>query len=366
LIGLGGLSHVLSKPDRPGMPGDASRRGYRPMKSPFSKFLFLLVVLLLSPVAGCGHGGPEILKRTQFLMGTLVEITVIARNDQASADALSGAFEVMRRIERLMSRRIEGSDVWRVNRAAGRKAVKISGDVLCVMEKALQVSDLSGGAFDPTVGSLVSLWDRCWKGDRVPSRGEVASALARVGYRDLQIDEDKGALFLRREGMELALGGIAKGYAVDRAFRFLKDLGFKALIVDAGGDLRTGGTKFGAPWVVGIQDPRDESRLMATVEVKEAAVATSGDYERYFIKDGVRYHHILDPVTGFPARRSRSVTVFSDRLVWADALATAVFVLGPERGMALVESLPGTEALIVDGEGRVSISSGMGGRIRFQ
>jgi thiamine biosynthesis lipoprotein len=328
--------------------------------------LCLGLIIFVTLLAGCQQRGPEVLKRAQFMMGTVVEITLIARDDQQAADAIRGAFQEVRRIEDLMSRRIKGSDVWRVNRAAGKGDVVVSRDLLFVIRVGLEASRLSGGAFDMTVGSLVSLWDRCWREDRTPSPDEVSRALGLMGSQYLEMDEDRQTLFLKRPGMELALGGIAKGYAVDRAFRFLQSRGFTDLIVNAGGDLRTGGTKFGAPWVVGIQDPRNKTRVMATIAVKDGAIATSGDYERYFIKDGVRYHHILDPVTGFPARASRSVTILADELIWADALATAVFVLGGERGMPLIEELQGTEALIVDGEGKATLSSGMKGRVKFQ
>jgi len=299
-------------------------------------------------------------------MGTLVEITLIARENQATGDAITAAFREMRRIEKVMSRKITESAVWQINQAAGKKPVVASRDLLSVIRVALETSQLSGGAFDITVGSLVELWNRSWRESRVPSRQEVEAALRLVDYRDLEMDEEKRTLFLKKEGMELALGGIAKGYAVDRAFRFLRDRGFRDLIVDAGGDLRTGGTKFDAPWVVGIQDSRDRSKIMARVRLKDCAVATSGDYERYFMKDGLRYHHILNPVTGFPARQCRSVTILCDELIWADALATATFVLGPKRGIALIEELPDAEALIVDGKGKVTLSSGMEGRISLR
>lgn len=335
------------------------------MKTSFPKRLSFGLAIFLALLPGCQPRGPQVLKRTRFIMGTLVEITLVGQDNQATADALRGAFEVMQRIEKLMSRKIEGSDVWRINQSAGEKGVVVSRDLLSVVREALEASHLSGGAFDVTVGSLVGLWDRCRKENRVPTGEEVAVSLRLVGYRDLEIDERKRILFLKKKGMELALGGIAKGYAVDQAFRFLQGLGFKDLIVNAGGDLRTGGAKFGAPWVVGIQDPRNQSKLAATLAVEDCAVATSGDYERYFMKDGIRYHHILDPLTGFPANRCRSVTVLCDELIWADALATATFVLGPDRGMALIEKLPGAEALIIDWKEKVMLSSGMGERIRL-
>ncbi len=336
------------------------------MKIHSPRRLCFCLTVLLALLAGCQPRGPKVLKRTQFLMGTLVEITLVAQDDQAAADAMSGAFQEIQRIEKLMSRRLEGSEVWQINQAAGENGVVVSPELLSVIQAALQVSHLSEGAFDVTVGSLVSLWGRCWKENRVPSGEELAASRRLVGYRELVVDEQKRTVFLRKAGMELTLGGIAKGYAVDRAFHFLRDLGFRDLIVNAGGDLRSGGTKFGTPWAVGIQDPRDDSKLMATLSVKDCAVATSGDYERYFMKDGVRYHHILDPLTGFPARRSRSATILSDELILADALATTAFVLGPARGMALIEKLPGTEAMIVGSEGNVAVSSGMGKRLSFQ
>ncbi len=316
--------------------------------------------------AGCQPKSPGILKRTQYIMGTLVEITLIAPDDTATADAFRGAFQEMQRIERLMSRRIEGSAVWRLNRNAGKKGVTVGSDLLSVIQVALETSDLSDGAFDITVGSLVNLWDRCRQENRLPSQLEVRESLRLVDYRLLEIDERERTLFLRKEGMEIVLGGVAKGYAVDLAVRFLQDSGFRDFIVNAGGDLRTAGTKLGTPWAVGIQDPRDKSRILATIEARDDSVATSGDYERYFMRDGVRYHEILDPSTGFPARKSQSVTVIHDELIWADALATAVFVLGPEKGIPLVEELAGVETLIIDSKGEVRVSSGMEKRIEFQ
>jgi len=317
-------------------------------------------------LVGCEPRGPQIVKRTQFVMGTLVEITVVAEDNQATVDAITQAFREMQRVEKLMSRTMEGSEVRRINRVAWERPVEVSRDLLSVVQVALEISRLSDGAFDITVGILVSLWTRCWKEDRIPSDQEIAAVLRGVGYRGLDIDKTRKTLFLKKKGMELTLGGIAKGYAVDQAFRGLQDQGFENLIVNAGGDLRTGGTKLGALWVVGIQDPRDKSKIMTRMRVTDAAVATSGDYERYFMKNGVRYHHILDPRTGFPSTGCRSVTVLCDELVWADSLATAVFVLGPERGLSLVEKLPHTETWIVDGKGQIVTSSGMWERVRFE
>ncbi len=327
---------------------------------------WLILLLLLLSFPGCKTRKPRVLKRTQFIMGTVVEITLVAHENRLTDEAFKGAFEELRRIEALMSRWIAGSDVSRVNRNAGIEPVTVNEDLLAVIRVALETSALSEGAFDVTVGRLVTLWGQCRKEDRIPSKEEVEGALRLVGYQNLEMDEERGSLFLRKAGMEIVPGGIAKGYGVDRAFDFLLARGFRDLIVNAGGDLRVGGSRFGAPWKVGIQNPRDDSKLLATLEVNDSALATSGDYERFFVKDGVRYHHILDPFSGFPAGKCQSVTVLSSEGVWADALATAVLVMGPEKGMDLIERLPRTEAVIVDREGSVSISSGLGGRLKLE
>jgi thiamine biosynthesis lipoprotein len=351
---------------KPGVLDDRFfQRDSKVMKTRLNRTIFFgLTTLLL--LAGCRSKGPEILKRTQFIMGTLVEITLIAPDDEASAEAVTAAFQEMRRIEWLMSRRIEGSDVWRINHSAGDRGVRVSPDLFAVVRVALETSNLSDGAFDITVGGLVNLWDRCRKENRLPSQQEVTATRRLVGYGSLELDEKERILFLKKEGMQIVLGGLAKGYAVDQAVHILQRRGFKNFIVNAGGDLRTGGTKLGAPWVVGIQDPRDKSRTVATIPTRDSVIATSGDYERYFVKNGIRYHEILNPFTGFPARKSRSVTVTHKELIWADALATAIFVMGPDRGIALVEGLADADVLIIDSNGKSHVSSGMRERIKSQ
>ncbi len=298
-------------------------------------------------------------------MGTLVEISVIGRDaDELEAD-INDAFDKMERIEGLMSTRISGSDVSRINRWAGIKPVKVSAEVLKVIRRAEEISKASGGYFDISVGALVDKWGFEGNGGRLPSKGEVGEALHSIDYRVIHVDEDLSTVMLMKKGMRIDLGGIAKGYAVDRAFELLTSRGYRNMIVNAGGDMRVGGKKIKGPWVIGIQDPRDRSRIMATFDASDISVGTSGDYGRYFKRGGKRYHHLLNPFTGFPARQCRSVTILAEDAISADALATAVFAMGPKRGLGLIEAMEGVEGLIVSSDGEIIQSEGIKGRVRF-
>ncbi len=298
-------------------------------------------------------------------MGTLVEISVIGRNADEVEAAINDAFGEMERIEGLMSTRIFGSDVSRINRWAGIKPVRVSADVLKVIRRAEEISRASSGYFDISVGALLDLWGFEGNEGQLPERDEVSEALHAVDYRSIHVNEEASTVELKVKGMGIDLGGIAKGYAVDRAFELLTSRGYRNMIVNAGGDMRVGGKKAEGPWVIGIQDPRDRHRIMATIEASEISVATSGDYERYFERDGKRYHHLLNPYKGFPARRCRSVTILAEDALSADALATAVFVMGPKRGLGLIEAMEGVEGLIISPDGEIIMSEGMKGKVRF-
>lgn len=241
---------------------------------------------------------------------------------------------------------LESSQVSDINKNSGQ-TVPISEEVAGILNKSLRYSDLSAGAIDITVAPLSILWNR-FEGVEMtlPTEASIDSVLALVDYRSLFVT-DSSAL-LSAAGASIDLGSLAKGYAVDRGVAILESLGAAGGLIDAGGDIGTFGRKPGGTgWRVGLKDPRVPDSLITVFELRNRAVATSGDYERYFIKDGVRYHHILDPETGFPARGCCSATVIAGQACDADAIATAVFVLGPVRGMELVKSLPAVEALIV-------------------
>jgi thiamine biosynthesis lipoprotein len=292
----------------------------------------------------------------RLLMGTVVEITLREENREAQA----AAFSEIERLEALFSSYIPESDVSRISGSAGRDPVEVSPEVIEVLGVALEISKLSRGAFDPTVGVLGNVWDFSEDNGYVPSKEEVENLLDLVDYKNIFIDEEGLRAGLDTEGMGLNLGGVAKGYIVGKAKEALKKEGIEWGVIKAGGDMVVF-QKEGLEerFTIGIQDPRQRGRLLGELRIAGGAVATSGDYERFFIKDGVRYHHILDPETGYPARRSRSVTIIADNPTWADALSTAVFVMGVDDGMEIVEGIEGVEAVIVDPLGKVHVSSGL-------
>jgi thiamine biosynthesis lipoprotein len=297
-------------------------------------------------------------------MGTVIEITLQDHDEEAARKATLQAFQEIKRIEQLMSPWIETSDVSRLSRSAGKDWVKVSPETFDVIQGSQKIFGLSEGAFDITIAPLTGLWRKARERGVPPSSEEVKKILGLVNFRNLLIRSD-GKVFLKKKGMAIDLGGIAKGYAVDRAFEVLTSLGYKNLIVNGGGDLRTGGLKNNEPWSIGIQNPRSAEKVMATISVSDSAIATSGDYEKFFFHEGKRYHHILNPKTGFPANGCQSVTILSKDGTTADGLATAVFVLGPEQGYALCQKIRGIECLIVDKEGKVTMTPGLKEKISF-
>lgn len=325
---------------------------------PYLPFLSAFV-FLVCPTSLFSSG---LYKFHQVAMGTGVEITLTGENEELAQKAALQAFQEIKRIEYLMSPWIESGDVTRINRSAGNNGVRLSPETVEVLKRAQEVSILSEGAFDITVGPLVQLWRKARERGMPPDIEEVKENLNLVNFRDLKIQYG-GNVSLGKKGMSIDLGGIAKGYAVDRAFELLKGLGYRNLVVNAGGDLRVGGSKMEGPWSIGIQHPRDPEKIMARISLSDTAIATSGDYEKFFIHQGKRYHHILNPKNGFPAEGCQSVTVLHKEGITADALATAIFVLGLEKGYALCQKLEGVECLIVDKEGKVTLSPGLKGRI---
>jgi len=322
--------------------------------------LLALLAVIFSIVAFPVDARPEVFTKKTAVMGTDLETTIVA-SSWAEADAAFASVESeMKRLEGLLSEWLDGSPVSEVNRNAGKRPVAVPKELFSVLAAALQVSELSGGAFDITWASMRGLWDFRPGHERVPTAEEVRARIGLVDYRQVALDPASSTVFLKREGMAIGLGGIAKGYSVDRAMQALAASGITDAIVKAGGDARVQGRAPGAPgWKVGIRDPRDREKLMALLTLSSVSISTSGDYERFFIKDGRLYHHIMDPATGFPAPGARSVTIIGPDTMTTDALSTAVFVLGPRKGMALVERLPGVEAVIVGADGAVAASSGI-------
>jgi thiamine biosynthesis lipoprotein len=309
---------------------------------------------------------PHAVVRTHDTMGTRIELTASTADTATAERAFAEVFAEFDRLDSLLSVWKPESEIVRLNTAAGRQPVTVGADTLAVLRIARQVSEWTEGAFDVTFGALTGLWkfDAQDKDGSVPDPREVADRLPLVNYRALVVDDRAGTAFLQKAGMKVHLGGIGKGYAVDRAVAILRSHGLRDFMIQAGGDLYVGGFKDGRPWKLGIRDPRGSlDQVFATLDLTDGTFSTSGDYERFFIKDGRRYHHILDLSTGEPARRSRSVTLVTNKAVIADALAKGVFILGPVRGLALVERIPDVEAVIVGANNEVVVSSGLKGTV---
>lgn len=323
--------------------------------------LFFSFILILHPPSSQSS---NLFKYHQVAMGTVIEITLIADDEEAANKASLQAFQEIKRIETLMSPWLDSSDVTRINRSAGKERVKVSPETFEVIQKAQEISELSEGGFDITVGPLTELWRKAREKKIPPSVEDVKEKLGLVNFKNIGIDQE-GKVFLKKKGMAIDLGGIAKGYAVDRAFELLKSLGYRNLIINAGGDLRVGGLKNNQPWSIGIQNPRESQKILARISVSDTAIATSGDYEKYFIYQGKRYHHIFNPKDGFPTEGSQSVTIITKDCITADGLATAVFVLGAEKGYSLCQKLEGVDCLIKDKEGKIIFSPSLKDRFSF-
>jgi thiamine biosynthesis lipoprotein len=288
-------------------------------------------------------------------MGTSVEITVSQADSQRAEEAMASAFREVERIDLLMSHYRPESEVSKITRQAGERETQVSPETLEVVERALYFSRLSGGAFDITIGPVFGLWN--FREGKIPEEKSLQENLKKVDYRKIKVDRAKSLVYLESRGMELDLGAIAKGYSVDRASAVLRKEGVDNFLVKAGGDLAVSGAKEnGVPWTIGIQHPRLPLELIAKLRPARAAVATSGDYKKFFFRGGERYHHILTPSTGLPARECQSVTIIAPSAMDADALATSVFVLGPKKGFALLEHFPDVQAIIVDRIGSVLLS----------
>jgi thiamine biosynthesis lipoprotein len=301
--------------------------------------------------------GAEWVRVDDAIMGTQVRVELWHEDPDKGRSAAEAVLEELRRIDRGMSPYREDSELSRVNREAAVQAVIISRELYDLLVRSLAFSELTGGAFDITFASAGYLYD--YRDRRRPDSASLEAVLPAIDYRHVLLDPQAGTVRFSREGVRIDLGGIAKGHAVDRGIALLRARGIDHAMVSAGGDTRVIGQRWGRPWQVGIRHPRDPEGLVAMLPLEDSAVSTSGDYERYFVEDGIRYHHILDPDTGRSADAVRSVTILGADATTTDALSTSVFVLGPERGMALVDSLAGIEAVIVDRGGLMRYSSGL-------
>jgi thiamine biosynthesis lipoprotein len=296
--------------------------------------------------------------QSEFVLGTACSVNLYNRGTPKTYRKI---FDRLREIENALSANLEDSDLGRINAAAGLEAVSAGADTIGVLKRALRFAELSGGAFDPTVGPLVKLWGIGSDGERIPGEEEIAAALSLINWRDVAVDEDAGTVFLARPGMRLDLGAIAKGYAADEAARIIAEEGIERALVDLGGNILAWGAKEdGSPWRVGIQNPvAGRGAYVGIAEVKNKTLVTSGVYERFFESGGRRYHHILSTRSGYPVESGLlSVTVIGGSSMDADALSTSLFALGYEAGRALAESLENTEVVFIFADRSVRGTSG--------
>jgi thiamine biosynthesis lipoprotein len=301
------------------------------------------------------QGGGATHEAQQELMGTIVKIKAHGKElSRGRFDEVSrSAFAEIARLEKEMSEWIPESPISQAARFAGRKAVPVSEEIVAVIDLSLAVSRQTGGAFDISFKPLGLLW-RVEKRKEPPREEEIRAALRLVDYRDIVLDKGRRTLFLKRPGMAVGLGAIAKGYAAGRAARKMAEGGIRDFIIDAGGDLYFSGSKGGKAWTCGIQDPDRRGEQLIRLKVKtDCAVVTSGDYERYFDFQGRRYHHIIDTRTGYPATGTRSVTVLARDPAVADAYATSFFILGPVKAAEIAGRNPGVAFILIDNRGKV-------------
>lgn len=327
--------------------------------------VLIIIVALGLTICGCSPQGGY--TQTRFLMDTKVDLVLYGLPAKRAEAVAAEVFAEMERVEGILSRYAPGSDVSRINAAAGRAPVKVQPETMAVVQKALEIAELSGGAFDPTVGPLLELWGWGTGDTGVPALHEIDAVLPLVDYRLLEIDADHLTVFLPLPDMKIDLSGIAKGFIVDRGQALAKKLSCPASYVNAGGDINIEGRKpDGKDWRIAIQDPDDPQRWAAVVLLQEGgSIATSGDYQRFFEEGGEIYHHILDPHGGMPASGVRSVTIVASDALTADAWATAVFVLGREKGLKLLESLDGIEGVVIDYGEKVEVSSGLASKVEI-
>ena len=331
---------------------------------------FIILSAFILIVTGCQDSSPSVIEK-KFLMDTVVTIKSYDLDTISKKDtdrALEAAFAKIRSVEKYLSVFEKTSETTKINKQAGTTAtIEVSRDMWEALTLSKKMASLTQGGFDPTIGPLTKLW-HFENQSRVPKKDELRDALRLINSEDIILDEQARSARLRRENMRLDLGGIAKGIALDRAAKELARRGLKNVLVTSVSGTKAQGPKPGnLPWLIGIQSPRPRKtpNLIGIIKLRKGSISTSGDYQQFFMKKGRRYHHLLNPKSGFPARAFMSVTVVTQRSsAFADALSTGLSVLTPAKARALVESLDAVEAILVNVDGKIWVSSGLKGKIQ--
>lgn len=318
----------------------------------YCRLLLLLPNLLLALPAQA-----QWYKDEQAIMGTAVSVELWDDTESHARQCIAQVMAFMQHVDDVMSPFKPTAELYQLNQQAGLHPVKVSPELFDVIKTSIHFSELSNGVFDVTFASVGYRYD--YRNGVHPSDKQIAQDLDKIDYHLLHLDDQAQTIEYGKLGVHVDLGGIAKGWAVDRGIEKLQACGIHQAIVSAGGDSRIIGDRGGRPWMIGIKDPRNPDASAVVIPLSDTAISTSGDYERYFIEDGKRYHHILNPRTGKPSLTARSVTVIGPTATMTDGLTKPVFILGPKKGMAFIEKIPNVDAIIIDTHGKLRYSSGL-------
>ena len=291
------------------------------------------------------------------IMGTTIRVEVWHEDAALRQQGIDKVLEEMERVNHLMSPYIEDSQLSKINKFAHQGPVEVDQDLFEVIDRSLEVSRLTNGAFDITYASVGHLFN--YRKEIKPTEEEIEHAKTLIDYKNVVLDKDQSSVAFLKQGVKIDLGGIAKGFAVDQSIQHLRDLGIQHALVSAGGDTRLLGDRRGRAWLVGIRDPSNTEEVIVMLPLQDEALSTSGDYERFFIEDGEKYHHIIHPSTGKSASEVRSVSILASDSTTTDAFSTSIFVMGVSRGLNLLNSLEGVEGVIIDQQGKLYYSNGL-------
>ncbi|QAA30927.1 FAD:protein FMN transferase [Clostridium manihotivorum] len=322
--------------------------------------LTILVVfgtLIVIFVTGEKHKTPMI--RNSFGLGTLIHLRAYGGKNEIAIDE---AIKLINEIDNKMSAFKESSDICRINFKAGLEAEIVSKETFYVLEKAKEYSKLTEGTFDPTIRPLVELWNLGGKQGHIPSKEDIEEKLKLINYKDIILDKEKLSVKLKNNNQKLDLGGIAKGYAADRVRDVLKKYKVKSALIDLGGNIYVLGNKeSGEKWNIGIQNPfKERGQYVGVLSLSNKSIVTSGNYEKYFISEGKRYHHILDAKTGFPSESEIvSATIISDDSIDGDGLSTGIYILGVEKSLEILEAVDGIDGVLITRDKKVYVTSGI-------
>lgn len=310
---------------------------------------FSLLILLLA--VSCKSSEVNTIKRTTVVMGSTIEVQVRGADEEKANKAISAAFEESKRLDTLFSTYIKNNNMWKINNSSDEKIV-VDAETFLMLKKSDELWKLTGGAFDAAIGKIIDLVGFEKNSPRLPSPQEIIKAVENVGWNKVKLREPN--ILIKPKNVKISFNAIVPGYAADNCAQILEKYGIKNYLVNVGGEVFSKGSN----WKIGIQHPRKEKELLGAVEVNGFGISTSGDYQKYFKKDGKRFTHIFNPATGYPANECEAVTIIAKDALTADALSTGIFVLGPKKGIELIEKIEDVEGIIVDTTGTIHESSG--------